>query len=738
MKFFLSFSLHAIGILTLLQGFNFMIHKTATRKQSLLFSGAAFSSSLWSFGFSLIWIQTNPEVARICRSVGMIGTFLFFIFIVELILQWLEGAKVLKMYARLESYIGIFLWPFLCRNNSVEFRNSDMMGMSYGLIPNIYNTIYNIFCITLGINVFIILFLILRQTMRKIMRVFIRCLLGCCLIIFVGMVFDTILPVFGFDAFPGSTMTQGIGILCMSAVMRFKRKSELTVENISEFVYYCVDTPVLIYDEAGIFRICNNGAKDFFAGFWDKIESQLLWELFPAMKDHPQLPVAGIKRIGVEAECELIHRYCQIEVNKIYDGYGEVTGYIVVLNDLTEKQEFIEKLQISEKKADKANRAKSDFLAKMSHEIRTPINGILGMNAMILNKNVDKEITKYATLVNVSAENLLEMVNDILDISKTEVEKEKLEETCYSLQELLWEVMTSSQISAQSKGLELQIIITKPLPQNLYGDRKKIRQILLNVIGNAIKYTKEGSIFVEIDCFKQEDNFYLKFSIKDTGIGIQEENISKIFEAFERVDLQKNHAIEGTGLGLSIVKSFVELMKGTIAVESEYGKGSNFIVTLPQIMTDKETFEVIQNNGDYEDGNQEEKKVIQIPKQSILVVDDNEINRIVASELLAYTNAKIDTAESGRECLNKVLEKKYDFILLDHIMPEMDGIETLQNLRMLDASKNRSKDAIVIVLTANAIEGAKEEYLKEGFDDYLSKPISIKEIERVLSKHLKG
>ena len=732
MNIAISAILYTFGILTLIKGFGIYRrdHDYIYKKQYVLYSFAAFFSSVWSFGYAMIWVQTDPEIARNWRAVGMVGVFLLFAFLTEFFVQWLEDAKILKNCVRIVAILGIFLWPFVIGKESVTFYADGRIGMTYQFSQNLWNTLYNAYSVIVGLNLFIICFFILKQTKRKKLRVIIKRLIKCIIVVMLGMVFDTLLPILGFDALPGSTLTQGIGVILVAGVLEFQRKSEITVENISQFVYSLVDTPVIIYDEKGRFRIANNGAMEFFAGYRKEIEHKKICEIFAVEKNCFEFEE---HKKSEEAECLLNKRYCQIGISKIFDEYRDVTGYIVVLNDLTEKRDIIQKLQISEQEAEMANHAKTNFLARMSHEIRTPINGVMGMNEMILQKSTDEQITEYAKLVKLSANNLMSLINDILDISKIEANRMVVENSVYQFRKLLKELAILGNVKAHEKDIDFDMEIKGNIPEALNGDEKKLRQITMNLIGNAIKYTKSGSVRVIVEGIWKNEDYYVRIVVKDTGIGIKEEHLDKIFDAFERVDSRMNEGIQGTGLGLSIVKSLVEIMEGEVFVRSEYGKGSEFEVVIPQRPVSEKTFDYIEveKADGTEDGAQE--ITLKIPGKKILIVDDNEINRIVATELLAYTEAEIDAAESGKECLKLVATNCYDFILLDHIMPEMDGIQTLQALRKMP--DNNSKNAKVIVLTANAIQGAKEDYLSKGFDDYLSKPIDMTEVERVLGQY---
>ena len=700
MNIAISFLLYTFAILTLVKGFEAYrnIREFENKKMYILYSAAAVASSLWSFGYAMIWVQTNSEIARIWRAIGMIGVFLLFVFVTEFLVQWLEGATIFKSYVRIVAVLGIVLWPFVIGEESVSFYQHAQLGMTYQFKQNIWNTVYNIYSVVIGINLFLICFYILKQAECRKLRAIIKRELSFIVVIMLGMIFDTLLPALGYDALPGSSLTQGIGVFLVASVLEIQRKSEITIENMSEYIYSSVDAPILIYDERGALRIANNGALDFFAGFSKEIEKKKLSDLF-AIADN-SFCFSEKKKIE-EAECLLNGRYCKISINKIFGEFHDVIGFIVVLNDLTDKRDIIQKLQISEHESEMANRAKSNFLARMSHEIRTPINGVIGMNEMILQKSTNEQITDYAKMVKISANNLLELINDILDISKIEANRMVLENSVYSFRKLLKELMVLGNIRAAEKKIDFKLTIKNSMPEALNGDEKKLRQIINNLISNAIKYTKSGGVSVEVGGFWKDTGYCIKVTVSDTGIGIKKENLDKIFEAFERVDAKKNQGIEGTGLGLSIVKSLVEIMDGEIAVQSEYEKGSTFEIIIPQKPVSEKMFDAIEDEkvDGVEDGAYKVK--LRIPEKRILVVDDNDINRIVAKELLTATEAFVDIAESGKECLKLVQTNCYDFILLDHIMPEMDGIQTLQELRKVP--DNNSRDAKIIVLTANAI-----------------------------------
>ncbi|MBR6221830.1 MAG: response regulator [Lachnospiraceae bacterium] len=415
----------------------------------------------------------------------------------------------------------------------------------------------------------------------------------------------------------------------------------------------------------------------------------------------------------------------------ISDLVQSMVAVSVIIGVIFKYQSYVyekQRKQILEKDAELhiANEAKSQFLANMSHEIRTPINGIIGMNTMLLEEldNGNSEaIREYAKNINSASQTLLSIINDILDISKIESGKMEVIPTEYELFSVLNDCYNMTLTRANKKNLSFVMDIDEKLPSMLYGDEVHIRQIINNFLSNAVKYTHEGKVTLRMrEVSREGKDITLKFEIEDTGIGIKDEDKDKLFMNFSRVDEKKNRNIEGTGLGLSLTHKLVELMEGDIQVESEYGKGSVFTVTLAQkIVNDEPIGSFSTKYEEYIKSSNTANVNVSFPDAKLLVVDDVKMNVTVFKGLLKKTGAKIDEAYSGEECLKLIVDNHYDIIFLDHMMPEMDGVETLKRIKASNNHKN--VDTPVIVLTANAIVGAREEYMKDGFVDYLSKPV---------------
>ncbi len=400
-------------------------------------------------------------------------------------------------------------------------------------------------------------------------------------------------------------------------------------------------------------------------------------------------------------------------------------------------EEAKEEAEKARETAQQANRAKSDFLANMSHEIRTPINSVLGMDEMILRECDDPTILEYAADIKRAGGMLLSLINDILDFSKIESGKMDILPVDYDLGIVISETVDMIRSKAQDKNLELLMNIDPSTPAHLYGDEVRIRQIITNILNNAVKYTKQGSVTLTVSGkHLSQEMVELYVCVKDTGIGIKEEDIGRLFDSFQRVDESRNRNIEGTGLGLSITMRLLNLMDSQLEVKSIYGEGSDFYFYLKQKMTDDQV--IGENIQKYY---QNEKRISDAagqifcaPDAKILVVDDNEMNLKVFLGLLKNHGMQIDTAMSGRECLSMMEKNAYHIIFVDHQMPEMDGVETLKQSVLLQ--NNLSKDAIMIILTANAVSGAREMFLQEGFEDYLSKPIVVSKLEEMILKYL--
>ncbi|MEG1506183.1 MAG: ATP-binding protein [Bacilli bacterium] len=427
----------------------------------------------------------------------------------------------------------------------------------------------------------------------------------------------------------------------------------------------------------------------------------------------------------------LIMGSCAMAIQLLYPGillmtYFETFVMVVMFNTIENPDvKMIEELNIANDTAVKANAAKTDFLSNMSHEIRTPLNAIVGFSNLLLDdKSVNDGAKDEIKDIIMASDNLLEIVNGILDISKIEANKLEIINTEYSFKKIVNDLIILTKGRLGDKPLEFRTHIDESIPPVLYGDYSRVKQICVNILTNAVKYTKEGFIDFTISSVMKDNVVRLIISVEDSGIGIKEGNIDKLFNKFERLDLNDNVTIEGTGLGLAITKKLVDLMHGKIVVQSVYGKGSKFTVALDQ--------KIVKNPSKNLEYETKKLETVKVKNKIVLLVDDNLINLKVAERLLDAYSITTESVSSGYLCIDLIKEgKKYDLILLDDMMPKLSGVETLKKLKNIDGFNTPT-----VALTANALTGMKEKYLKDGFNDYLAKPIDKVELNKIINKYL--
>ena len=417
----------------------------------------------------------------------------------------------------------------------------------------------------------------------------------------------------------------------------------------------------------------------------------------------------------------------------IYIAYAYVCNNLFkIVSGSIERAKLSEELKRAKEEAENANRSKSQFLARMSHEIRTPVNAVMGMNEMILRESKEENIKNYAHDVKDSSKALLSIINEILDSSKIESGMMEIVDVNYNMGSLLHDLFNMINVRAKDKGLELIFDIDPSIPSELYGDDKRIRQVLVNLLTNGVKYTNQGTVTLKVTCDVYGENAIFHYSVEDTGIGIKEEDIERVYEAFQRVDMSRNRNVEGTGLGMNIATQFLKLMGSELLIQSEYEKGSIFSFDLEQRVVSDESL------GDFHELLKKAEKdnvygtSFTAPDAKILVVDDSSLNLKVFTSLLNQTKMQIYEAESGKECLELLKQQTFDIVFLDHMMPGLDGVETLKIIK----EEKLCEGVPIIMLTANAIMGDREKYLSYGFDEFLSKPIMLDKLEQMIISFL--
>lgn len=693
----------------------------------LLASGLAL---IQNAGYFFLLQSQNLNEASIALKVEYIGAsyvstvFLFFV-LVYCNKQMPRGIKWGMIAIDTCMLLGVWMWEYTTLYyTSVEYcivRDTVKLVLGRGILY--YIGIFKI-VVELLISIFICIGEMKRARTNTIRRKYGLILLGILFpnISYIGLVSGSLK---GYDPVPASTAIS-CAILFFGVV--YMRVFEDVYVAYADIVRQMKE-PVVIMNKEYQYIGANDSAKALIPEISKLehgdsiIEEQIINDdLAKKLKERE------------ECEIEIRERVFDISVNDVIVD-NKLTGYYLLLLELTKERQQTLKMQELKEEADKASQAKTAFLSNMSHEIRTPINAIMGMNEMVLRKAEVPEIQEYSRNIQFASKTLLSIVNDILDLSKIEFGKMELAEGEYELKQLMYDCYMMVSERANEKGLDLIVKNNENLPSVLYGDEFRIRQVIINLLTNAIKYTQEGSVTLHFDGREIGDRLVLEVSVKDTGIGVKKENIDKLFDAFQRVDLKKNKAIEGTGLGLAITKQLVDLMGGTIQVQSTYGAGSCFIVKFMQKIIDASPMgEFHKDNHDKSNVKSNYQKQFEAPDASILVVDDINMNQVVIQCLLEETKIQIDTAKSGQECLQKAKEKRYDIIFMDHMMPDMDGVETLQHMMSMADSLNVHTP--VIALTANAIAGVKEMYLQAGFVDYISKPIEGTVLESIIMKYL--
>lgn len=504
----------------------------------------------------------------------------------------------------------------------------------------------------------------------------------------------------------------------------------------SEFFNGSPSGLITVDDKYG-FLECNTAAKKIQPAFFGMKKGTDIFSVLPVDSDN---------------KVHLDDNYYSV-MDKELIGDGIMYGHVIVLTDITKLENQMAQLSELKEQADEANHAKSRFLANMSHEMRTPLNAVIGLSELALREDSKDKIRDYALQVRTSGQMLLDLISDILDISKVESGKLEIDAVHYDLLEILNGVINMTNIRIGDKSIDFVVNINPKIPRYLVGDDIRIRQIILNFLSNATKYTESGKIEFVLDYEKTPEGINLTGYVEDTGKGIKDEDMDKLFKAFSRVDLTTNRSITGSGLGLAISGQLIELMNGHYDVISEYGKGSKFSFCIPQnieadqtSLSDMERHRIIVRRGapfnlffEQKEESEEAKQLVKETEylvrekykdKSILIVDDNTINIKVLISLLKIYGIEPDTAESGQKSIDMVAKKKYDVIFMDYMMPEMNGIEATQNIRNLNVTW--AQTAIIVACTADAVKGSSEYLMANGMNDYICKPIVIDDLQKKL------
>lgn len=711
------------GIIIILITLAILLNSDCSKEQKLMifFMGGAL---LYNTGYLLELLADSKEVAIAAAKVEYMGSsFMPLFYCLFLYAYCYRKTPKNLMKALISINFLLLVLVFTCERHSLYYR--DIAWDTGGSVPHLvltYGPGYYAFMLCSCIIPYVLSSYVLIRSMlttqnkadrsRYKLFVSLSCLPALALFSYVVHLTN------GYDPTP---FTFGI-TLALVVIFIWSRRHYDFSRMAADVVLHNMDDGVIVLNENNQLLIYNQAASEIFT----ELCFQKMGDGIEKIEDLPENMLS--EREG--CEFELNGRFYESHV-KNFASNGKYQGCVVTFIDMTKNRNYINEIKKVREQAERANQAKSEFLANMSHEIRTPMNAIMGLSDLIMEESRGRKVYTYACDIMSSAQNLLTIINDILDLSKVEAGKMELVTRDYSIRSVVDAVVNMMDIAASQRGLLLLCDYDMSIPGRYHGDDGRIKQILINLINNAVKFTKKGHIKVSVrglPCARTGTELLI-FQVEDTGCGIAEENLEKIFEDFKQVDSKRNREVEGTGLGLSITKHLVTLMKGTIEVESVYGQGTTFTVKIPQKVVDGPTLAELPETP-VRELHQVNSFVAEHYK--VLVVDDNLINRKVITGFLKKYRFDLTEAASGPEAVALVKENRFDLIFMDYMMPGMDGVEAVSIIRG-ECGENGAAP-VIIALTANAMEGVREKFLKLGFQDYVAKPIDKELLNEMLAR----
>lgn len=729
-----SFALFFMGTISLVMGSYMMYSNKGSRSVARMFQ-ACVTIFFWNFGYGWMGLCYGSDFAYIARAIALISVIFYAIFVLDYVAILSDYPKK-KLYPVLAVSLVLYLisWCFIIRKDAVTFEMTPW-GYWYTTSVSPMRAIQFAAIIICLAYFYKILYYWKKNAAYIRERYVIKRFAWFGVILFAGLSLDTIIPMLAHTAAVPGSAVGAFGSAALLYIISAKYRSlVISVSNVAEYVFREVTIPVLVLGPDGRISLSNDRAEKFFNTVVEGLQIEDLTEELTDSEHSEKQIVQGIFKVKNTAS------FCRFEKSFVNDEFGEPICTIIFAPDMSQYVKSVEGAYQMRKVAEEASLAKSNFLANMSHEIRTPMNAIIGMSDILLrDQSLEDEAQAQLRNIKDAGNGLLGIINDILDISKIESGKYELIEDDYDVPSLIHDASTIIKVKLQETPVAFKVSVDPNTPSIVHGDMVRVRRVLINILGNAIKFTQKGQIEFKLSTKLNGDDAAFCFDIKDTGIGIKPEDINKIFGAFNQVDTRKNRNIQGSGLGLAISKNLAIMMGGDITVESAYGEGSTFHVEIHQKVVDKtpigpDTTKKLEQLEYQQSGDGDTFKIVPRPDKKVLVVDDTRMNLIVAKGMLKPYGMKVDMASSGYEAIELIKTNDYDLVFMDHMMPELDGVDTTHMIRELDGEKYQKLP--IVALTANAIAGTKELLIEEGMQDFLAKPMNKKDLNSIIEKWL--
>ncbi len=704
----------------------------AARRMFYLFICVA----VWDAGYAWMGLCYGDDFAYIPRAIALLGVYFYMIMAIEYVAH-LSNYPTGSRYTFYVLYgiAAIASWIKIIGKGSVTFIQAPW---GYWYVSTMtWGRYLQFACILLAILFyFFILSYWRKMTVLKRELLIIRRFMLFAPIMFAGYIFDTLLPsLYEIPAIPGSAVSAFISATILYGISQRYMAFGITSSNISKYVFRDVAVPVLVMNAEGKTVMCNNAATEYLGVSESELNGRTRDDLLSLPDEEELLDDTGGEEIYTVSGKDL---YCKISQTAYYDTFGDLMYTILFIHDMTDVREAMRLMNESRISAEAANDSKSAFLTNMSHEIRTPMSAIMGMSDILL---ADPMITgderQQVRNIREAGDSMLGIINDVLDISKIEAGQNELVEISYSLPDMIHAINSMVRVKIAETPLEYIVDVDPSLPRTIIGDELRIRQIFLNILGYSIRVTEEGYVHLKIWGKREYGGIRLYADFSDTGMGMHPEETGHIFEAFSQVDTHRNAGKQGTGLGLSISLKLAEAMDGTITVESEYGHGTTFHLNLFQRIKEDEPIgeqtvaSIMDDSYEFKD-NADEFEYHEHKGKRVLVVDDSRVNLMVAKGLFAPYGMDVDLVNSGKKAIEMARINIYNCIFMDHMMPEMDGVETTHSIRALGG---HNMTVPIVALTANAVDGTREQLLAQGMQDFIAKPIDKKTLNDIVEKY---